>query len=86
MFADYVVDQEARGIGKHQAAEAVDDHEAQAQRQEFSARQDHFTQVRPDFLDAFGLGAFGSAGFFARMLAGGRSFDGVGVHCNFSVA
>ena len=59
---------------------------AEAQRQQFAARQDHFAQVRPDFADAFGLRALGGGAFVARMLARGRSFDGVGMHCNFSVA
>ena len=86
MLAYHVIDQEPGGIRQHQPAEAVDDHQAQAERQQFAPRQDHLAQIGPDFADAFGLLALGGSGLFARMLARGRSFDGVGMHYNFSVA
>ena len=86
LFTDYVVEQKAGGIRQHQAADAVDDHEDESERQEFAARQDRFAEVGPDFFDAFGLRALGRRAFVARMFAGGCSFGGSGVHCNFSVA
>ncbi len=62
MFADHVIQQEPRGIGQHQAAHAVDDHQAESQRQQFAARQNHLAQVGPDFAEALGLLALGRCG------------------------
>ena len=59
LFADDVVDQVLGGDRQHQAAEAADDHQYEADGQHAAARAHHLANVGPQLAQAFGGPFFG---------------------------